>query len=98
MSAERGRSERNGKRETCSSWSESSPDGELPSAYAAAITVEARRDLPERSRGVFIFIFGSERARAIHILDSKATAAAKEGVEPWRAQVGVAEMRRDGRE
>ena len=78
VSAEWGRSERRGKRETCSSWSENSPDGELPSAFAAAVTVEARRDLPARGRGVFVFIIGGERARAIRLLDSKAAAAAKE--------------------
>jgi hypothetical protein len=53
----RRRSERKEMRETCSSCSESSPDGEFPSAAGFALTAEAAaaarvRAFPPRGRGV----------------------------------------------
>uniref|UniRef100_A0A0A9FPK2 Uncharacterized protein n=1 Tax=Arundo donax TaxID=35708 RepID=A0A0A9FPK2_ARUDO len=50
-------------RETCSSCSESSPDGELPAAFALAAAEGARRALPPRGRGVFVLSIAGDPAR-----------------------------------
>lgn len=60
------RSERKEMRDTCSSCSDRPPDGELPSAAAAAFdanagAAEARRALPARGRGVLVFIIAGDR-------------------------------------